>query len=214
MKNVIKILSVISLILVITLVSCGGGGGSGPVPAEPTSYIGVDNSTLNVYELVINKSGRAATGDTYVLSIFTNAGNLTGRSSGTITVNDSTFTLSKGGIITISGGAITAITGTINLDNGSTLTSPGTLVPVKLGGDGSLNGTWKKGSETVTISGSRLNYKGNGETSSGTIYYGGGILSVYTAERIVAGNFTVDSTKITFTGFTGYGSSYSGNWTK
>jgi len=180
------------------------------------------SSNLDIYELVID-SESPATGDAYTLNVYDKEGNSKGKSSGTITVSGGTYTLSNGGTVTISSDSMTAITGSINKDGGGTLTTPSKLVAVKDGGNGSLNGTWKKEDMTVTFNGSNFTYRGEGITAPGTACYSAspGILvtagTMYGDYWIVAGNYELKSgpIRITFTGFSGtYGAFYSGDWNK
>jgi hypothetical protein len=152
MKNLNRIFGIVILAAVIafTMASCGegagsgsGGGGSGGGGGETVFYTGCAN-TVDIYALAITqKADRAVyspkTGDTYVLTIYTTKLLI---SSGTVTVNGSTITLSKGGIVTItSNGVITAISGTIELDEGEPLPAPDNITSVAP--DSDLNGTWK-----------------------------------------------------------------------
>jgi hypothetical protein len=89
---------------------------------------------------------------------------------------------------------------------------------VKDGGDGTLNGTWKKSGETVTFNGSKFTYKGE-VTAPGTATYGGGILvtqGTYNGSSwVVAGNYSLSGSTITFSGFKGtFATQFSGSWAK
>ncbi|MDR2730988.1 MAG: hypothetical protein LBB81_08850, partial [Treponema sp.] len=160
--GIIALIIGIALVFAFTACDVGGGGGSssgGGGTPKTSKYTGVNSSNLDVYELVItSSSGSPKTGDSYVLTFYANGGGDEGgrKSSGTITINGITFTLSKGTslTVTISGDSLTAIAGTITFNDNTTKTSNVSLTTVKDGGDGSLNGTWKKGSETVRFSGS------------------------------------------------------------
>jgi len=100
MKNVIKLLGVISMVLIIglSMASCGGddgGGGTGTAAAVPTSVTYEAEYGTNSYKLVITKAaeGRAvqpANGDTYVLTITVIATGSKTESRGTVTETTST----------------------------------------------------------------------------------------------------------------------------
>ncbi|MCL1959085.1 MAG: hypothetical protein FWF68_05750 [Spirochaetes bacterium] len=141
-------------------------------------------------------------------------------SKGTISsISGGTYTLSGGFSITISGGFMTGMSGTISFTDGSTQAAPASLTSVKDGGDGTLNGTWKKGGETVTFNGSKFTYKGGDVTAPGTATYGGGILVTqgnYGGDNwVVAGNYSLSGSTITFSGFKGtFATQFSGSWVK
>jgi hypothetical protein len=212
----------------LSVTGCPTSGGDSGSPSGSTTktsrYTGVNSSNLDAYELVItNSSGSPQTGDSYVLTYYATGGGIGGssagkKSSGTITVSGSTITLSNGTdlIATVSGGSLTGLSGTIKLSDGSTKSTPGTLIGVKDGGDGTLNGTWKKSSETVKFNGSTFSYTDGSITAPGTAAYGGGFLVTYGTYGgdawLVAGKYTLESNTIKFADITT--NLYSGNWVK
>jgi len=215
MKNRLKLLGIIALIALIgfSAVSCKDDATKG---ATPKKYMGADPSTLDFYELEMGSEE----GDSYTLNVYDKTGNLKGSSSGTISsVDGSVYTLSGGFTVTVSGDGITGFGGDRNAISGCNLPST-PVTPTKSGGDGSLNGTWKKGSETVTFSGSQFSYTNGSITAPGNAYYGGNVLVTYGTyggeDWAVAGKYTLTpNTKINFIGFEGtMGSYYNGDWIK
>jgi hypothetical protein len=227
MKNLTKLIGIIAILAAIGFSMAACGGDDGGSSSKTLKYTGVNGENLDVYELKIkSNSSSPKTGDAYVLTFYAEGGgdeNGGKESSGTITVDGTTFTLSKGTSLTVTiseDGSFTAIAGKITFNDDSvTEELDATLTPVKNGGDGTLNGTWKKDSETVKFSGSSFNYTGGNIKAPGTATYGGGILvtqGTYGGDKwLVAGKYTVDSTKITFTGFPdGFSIEFSGDWIK
>jgi len=226
MRNI----AIIALVAVIgfSFAACDTGGGgnssSGGSNSGGNSSKKIFTSVSNLFDIfkleITCKGGNPATGDSYVLSVYDTQGSSKGTSTGKITVSSGTYTLSNGGTVTVSGSDMTAISGTINKDGGGTITAPASLAPLKEGGDGSLNGTWKRGStETVTFNGSSFTYKGTDITAPGTAAYNDSVLFTYGVYRgdawVVAGKYTLKSspTAINFTESGGY-TEFNGDWVK
>jgi len=189
MKNTIKVLGTHRLLCTVAMavvigflmVACGDGSGGGN-GGDPTSitYTSEDETTGNVYTLVVTKNpNRTAyvpqNGDAYVLTIKDQTGNVIGISTGIVdTIEDegTTFVLKKDGAseniftVSISGSAIELISNPIPLDgdNDKTMPPPISLKPVKPSGGGTLivSGEYKYSinadESTVTI----INYTGAG----------------------------------------------------
>jgi hypothetical protein len=131
--------AVLLIAAMFTVAGCdtGNGPGGGGVP-QTITYTGTagDGSTYTLK--ITENTSRAAYmpqgGDSYELTI--TPGNK--KSSGTITVSGSTFTLTPTGktsfTVTISGTGITAISGTITFTDNTTKAGPGALTPGN-GGD-------------------------------------------------------------------------------
>jgi len=210
MKKTLKILGIIAFTAVIgfSAVSC-----KETKSAAPKKYIGANSSTLDFYELEMGSEE----GDSYTLDIYSKTGTSKGHNSGTISsVNGNEYTLSGGFTVTVSDDGILGFGGNRSAISGYTL--PETVTPTKSGGDGSLNGTWKKGGETVRFDGNQFSYTDGSITAPGNAYYGGNVLVTYGTyggdDWVVAGNFTLSGNTITFSGFSGFGAAFSGNWVK
>jgi len=229
MKNVCKIFGIAVLIAVIgfSFTACGdssSGSSSGPSGPTTTSkvYKGVDES-LNVYELDVKITGTPKTGDAYTLTISLKSGGSPKKSSGTVSgISGGTFTLKHSGgtsfDVTTGSDALTTISAAIPLDGGGTQAVSGTLTSVTSGGDRSLNGTWTKGSMTVTFNGASFTYKGGDGTYPGTASYSGGSGGVLVTQGtsgggwLVAGRYTLSGSTLTFSGFDTM--DYDGAWIK
>jgi len=202
-------------ILVFSMAACDNGS----TKALKKIFRGVVSGNLDIYELVIDSKEPAA-GDDYELYLYDKSGEIKGESSGTInSISGTSYSLSNGTsvVATITDEGMTGIKGTITTTRG-TIPENETLTPVKDGGNGALNGTWKKGDETVTFKGSNFTYKGE-VNAPGTAYYSPspGILvtsGTYKKEFwMVAGNYTLTGNTITFSGFNGI-VEYNGDWVK
>jgi len=216
MKNVLKTFGIIAIagVMGFSMAACKGSDDGGPL-----IFTSVDSS-LNVYELNIASSGSSPVkDDVYVLTITPKSGRVE-TSKGTVSgVSGTVFSLMSGTAVfsvTVANDTMTEINGTIPLTDGKTRTAPGKVTPVKEGGDGELNGTWKKGSMTVTFSGDSFSYKNGDGTYPGTALYGNGILVTrgeYKGDEwMVSGRYTVSGKSMTFAGFETM--DYDGVWTK
>jgi hypothetical protein len=132
---------VLLIAAMFTITGCDTGLGGNTGDPQTVTYSGMANN--ETYTLKITKqTSRAAytpqSKDSYELTI--TPGNK--KSSGTITVSGSTFTLTPTGktafTVTISGTGITAITGTITFTDNTTKAGPGTLIPGGGGGGGDV----------------------------------------------------------------------------
>jgi hypothetical protein len=116
MKNVFKVLGIISLIAVIgfSFTSCGDGSGSAPNPTS-TVFESKD-SAGNIYILEVSSASASRTaytpknGDSFTLTIITSTGN-SWTDSGTVSTSGTTLTLSgtKMLTVTVSGNGMTKI---------------------------------------------------------------------------------------------------------
>jgi hypothetical protein len=216
MKNVLKAFGIIAIAAVIgfSMAACKDSDDGGPL-----IFTSVDSS-LNVYELNIASSGSSPVkDDAYVLTITPKRGSIE-TSKGTVSgVSGTVFSLMSGTVVftvTVANDTMTQINGTIPLTDGKTRTAPGTVTPVKEGGNGELDGTWKKGSMSVTFNGDSFSYTGSGGTYPGTALYGNGVLVTrgkYNGDEwVVSGRYTVSGKSMTFAGFETM--DYDGVWTK
>jgi len=175
MKNKKILLMILAVALVLGMTACGGGGSSGGSGGGSNTELGaITYSGINgsdVYTLTVSQSSARAAyspknGDTYYLIIVTDYGYYT--STGTVTLTGNAFTLSKGGVVTVSDNAITGITGKITLDQGGTNSpSSDSWTPTGIV-DTSLNGTWVNGSYTVKVNNGTYEYTGKVPYEKGT----------------------------------------------
>jgi hypothetical protein len=133
MKNKKILFAVLAIALVLGMTACPGGGDVGsygtqvvpppPSTPDPESVTYAGYTAEDAYTLTITQSSArytAVSGDSYIMSIAPLSGGAVKTSKGEVTLDGTTFTLSKGGTVTVnSAGGITATTA-ITLDDDTT----------------------------------------------------------------------------------------------
>jgi hypothetical protein len=147
MKNKI-LLAVLAIALVfgMTLAGCKDSGSTDTntnTVLESVTYAGYTSE--DAYTLTITQSSArytAVSGDSYIMSIVPLSGGAVKTSKGEVTLDGTTFTLSKGGTVTVnSTGGITATTA-ITLDDGTTQDAS-SVTPSSPTEAAKYKGTWK-----------------------------------------------------------------------